>query len=51
MSWIVAGSALGPYMFSLINETLGNYEVAGIVSLCAAAILFVLAFKAENVNQ
>ena len=51
MSWIVAGSALGPYMFSFINDTFGNYEWAGIISLCAACILFGLAFKADNVNN
>jgi MFS family permease len=51
MSWIVAGSAIGPYLFSLLYDFSGNYETAGIVCLTIAVILFILAFKAENVNQ
>ena len=51
MSWIVAGSALGPYMFSFINDSFGNYEWAGIISLLLALILFALSFKADNVNR
>jgi MFS family permease len=51
MSWIVAGSALGPYLFSLLYDFSGNYNFAGLINLFIASILFVLSFRADNVNE
>lgn len=51
MSWMVAGSALGPYLFSLFYDYAGNYEIAGIVNLVIAAVLFFLSIYADNVNE
>ena len=50
MSWIVAASAIGPYMFSLLNDISGSYELSGLFFLIIATTLFILSIKAENVN-
>jgi len=50
LSFTVIGSALGPYMFSLSHEWTGRYDLVGWVCLGIGAILFVLAFKADNPN-
>ncbi|MBI9070922.1 MAG: MFS transporter [Melioribacteraceae bacterium] len=49
-SWVVAGSAIGPYMFSYIKDFSGSYQIGGIVCFIATFILFILSFKADNVN-
>ncbi|MBL7111859.1 MAG: MFS transporter [Bacteroidales bacterium] len=48
LSWIVIGSALGPYLFSLSYESTGNYNPIAILSLVAAVVLFFMSFKADN---
>ncbi len=48
LSWIVIGSALGPYLFSLSYESTGNYNLIAIFSFVAAVVLFFLSFKADN---
>ncbi|MGD8778168.1 MAG: MFS transporter [Ignavibacteria bacterium] len=50
MSWIVAGSAIGPYLFSLLHKIENNYQLAGLLSLVCCIILLILSFKADNVN-
>ncbi|MBU1100358.1 MAG: MFS transporter [Bacteroidetes bacterium] len=50
MSWIVAGSAIGPYLFSLLKDFSGSYELSGLVMLIITMVLFILTFKADNVN-
>ncbi|MCF8260459.1 MAG: MFS transporter [Melioribacteraceae bacterium] len=50
MSWIVAGSAVGPYLFSLLFKIDQNYQIAGLVCLICCLILFILSFKADNKN-
>lgn len=51
MSWLVFGSAIGPFLFSLSLKYIGSYN-PGIVSCFAISlILLILAFKAENVNE
>lgn len=50
MSWVVAGSAVGPFLFSMINDFFGVYSTAAIFTLIPAITLFILAFKANNVN-
>jgi sugar phosphate permease len=51
MSCIVFGSAIGPYLFSLFNNTFSGYFTAGMFCLSAGAVLFILALKADNVNR
>ena len=51
LSWIVIGSALGPYLFSLSFDVTGNYELVAILSLAVSLVLFVLSFRAENPNE
>jgi len=48
MSWMVIGSALGPYLFSLSFESAGTYSPIAIGTLVIAIVLFIMAFKAEN---
>lgn len=50
MSWVVAGSAVGPFLFSKINDLFGVYSTAALFTLVPAVTLFILAFKANNVN-
>ncbi len=42
MSFTVAGSAVGPWLFSLIFDVTGGYAAAGLASAIAAAVLLVL---------
>lgn len=51
MSWIVIGSAVGPFLFSYLNNSFNGYYAAGIFCIVSATILLVLSFKADNVNQ
>jgi len=51
MGWMVVGSAVGPFMFSLSYRATGQYDLATGVCIIAAITLFVLGFKAENVNR
>jgi MFS transporter, OFA family, oxalate/formate antiporter len=50
MSWIVAGSALGPYLFSILFDLHGNYSSSGIVMTLLVSILLLLSFKIKNTN-
>jgi len=50
MAWIVAGSAIGPYMFSLLYNFEGSYKIPGLVCLVITVVLLVMFFKAKNVN-
>lgn len=51
MSWMVAGSAIGPYLFSLSFSRFGTYAVAALFCIIITAILLILAIKADNVNS
>jgi len=51
MSWMVAGTALGPYFFSLLYGFYGSYNLAAYLSISAAAILLFFSFSADNVNE
>ena len=46
----VAGSALGPAIFSFGEQQTGSYNLACYLVLIAAVILFLLTFKANNMN-
>jgi len=48
MSWMVIGSAFGPYLFSLSYESTGSYNSIAIGTFVAGFILFFMAFKANN---
>lgn len=48
MGWMVGGSAVGPYLFSLSLRYLGSYAGAGYISFGAAVLLLVLSFRAER---
>lgn len=50
MAWIVAGSAVGPYMFSLIKEYSGSYHFPGLILLVVTFVLFIMGFKTDNKN-
>ncbi len=51
MSWMVAGSALGPYLFSLLHDYGKNYALAAYLNLVVAAFLLILSFRADNINE
>ena len=48
LSWMVIGSALGPYLFSLSYEFTGSYNLIAMVLFVAAVVLFFMSFKADN---
>lgn len=50
MSWVVAGSAVGPYLFSVLNDLLGDYTSSGVLMLAMGLVLLLLAIKADNTN-
>ena len=47
-AWIVAGSAVGPYLFSIAFEGTGSYTIAAAVSLAVLTALFIAAWKADR---
>jgi MFS transporter, OFA family, oxalate/formate antiporter len=51
MSWMVIGSAIGPFMFSLSFRLTGQYNLATWICIFIALILFILGFRADNVNR
>lgn len=50
MSWMVAGSAVGPYLFNLLTNLYGSYSSSGIVMTLLCLILLLLSFKIKNKN-
>ncbi|MFA9389302.1 MAG: MFS transporter [Prolixibacteraceae bacterium] len=51
MSWTVIASAFGPFLFSLSLKFHGNYTWGILFCMAIAAILFVLALKANNIQE
>ncbi len=51
MSWLVLGSALGPFLFSITREYSKSYNNAIFVCLLFSVLLLTLSFKANNVNE
>jgi MFS family permease len=49
--WIIAGSAVGPYLFSLSLEHTGSYVTVGYACLVVGGVLLVLALKANPPDQ
>lgn len=50
MAWIVAGSAIGPYLFSILLNLSGNYSTSGITMSIVCSILLILSIKIKNTN-
>ena len=50
MSWVVAGSALGPYIFSLLSDLHGSYSSSGILMVIICSILIALSILVKNKN-
>ena len=51
MSWTVIASAIGPYLFSLSLNISGSYTTSIIACIIIASSLFILAFRANNVQN
>lgn len=51
MGWIVIGSAVGPFLFSLSYRMTGHYDNAVLVCMVSAFILFILGIKAEDIDR
>ncbi len=51
LSWLVIGSALGPYLFSLAFDMKGSYDLVAQGSLAVSIILFFLSFRANNPTE
>ena len=48
MGFLVAGSAIGPYFFSMVKRYTGSYSMASLSCLSVSLVLFVLAFKVRR---
>ena len=42
MGWTVAGSAIGPFIFSALRDISGDYDLAAIISIILVIILFLI---------
>lgn len=51
MSWTVISSALGPFLFSLSLKYGGNYTIGSMVMIVIAITIFILSFKANNIED
>ena len=51
MSWVVAGSAVGPYLFSMLKNITGSYTASGLLMMLTATTLLVLSFFVQNKNR
>jgi cyanate permease len=51
MGWMVAGSAVGPFLFSLSKKLTESYFAAAFLCFIITFIIFALGFKADNVNE
>ena len=50
-AWMVAGSALGPYAFSLAVDISGSFHVVAWIAAPLCAIIALLGFRADNPNR
>ncbi len=48
MSWMVIGSALGPYLFSLSYVYTSSYQIIAMGCFILALVLFILSFRVKN---
>jgi cyanate permease len=48
MSFLVTGSAVGPYFFSMIKKYTGSYSDASLSCLALTLVLFIMSFKVRR---
>jgi MFS family permease len=48
MGFMVAGSAIGPYFFSLVEKYTGSYNGASMICLGIVLVLFIFSFKVKR---
>jgi cyanate permease len=51
LSWLVIGSAFGPYLFSLAFDLEGVYNLVAQLCLVVSVVLLVLSFRANNPSE
>ena len=51
LSWIVIGSALGPYLFSRSFDYTGGYDLVAWLCMAVSGVFFLVAFRADNPNE
>lgn len=51
LTFLIAGSAIGPFLYSLSLANTGSYNSATVLCIFSFIILFVLSFWANNVNE
>ena len=45
MGWTVAGSAIGPFLFSVLRDLSGDYDLAALISIILVVILFLVSIS------
>ncbi len=45
MGWTVAGSAIGPFLFSALKDLSGDYDLAALISIILVVILFLVSIS------
>lgn len=48
MSWVVIGSAFGPFLYSLSLKYTESYNTSAIICMAIASVIFMLGLKANN---
>ncbi len=51
LSWMVIGSSLGPYSFSLSHELTGSYDMIALLVFCVSFVLFLLSFRIKSPSK
>lgn len=51
MTWVVAGSAVGPFFFALLKNIQGNYDIPVMILAVLCVVLFFFSFNADNPNE
>ncbi len=51
MSWIVIGSAIGPFFMAYLQKISGSYDLGTTIIFCIAIALGILALKTNNQNE
>ncbi len=52
MGWTVAGSAIGPFIFSALKDLSGNYTLAAIITIVFSLFLLLFSlYKKGTLNQ
>jgi MFS transporter, OFA family, oxalate/formate antiporter len=48
MGWTVAGSAIGPFIFSALRDFSGDYDLAAIISITLAVLIFLISIDIKG---